>query len=143
MSAGVALWLGAISMAILGAALFIGRGVLPALYVPDDAEAIRMAALILPIAAAFQIFDGIQVVGSGVLRGMGRTLPAAIFNFIAWWVLALPVAFWLVQTRGGGLVSVWWSLAGGLGVVAVMMVIWVRAFGPRSVKGISTPGRAT
>lgn len=133
-SSGVALWLGAISMAVLGAVLFAGRDLLPALYVPDDAEAIRLAALILPIAAAFQIFDGIQVVGSGVLRGMGRTLPAAVFNFIAWWVIALPFAAYFVLLANGDLTHVWWSLCIGLGVVAVLTAVWVRWRGPASLR---------
>ena len=133
-SSGVALWMGALSMAALGAVLFLGRNTLPGLYVPDDLEAIRIAALILPIAAAFQVFDGIQVVGSGVLRGMGRTLPAAVFNFIAWWILALPFAAYFVLLKGGGLTHVWWSLALGLGVVAVLTAGWVRWRGPTSLQ---------
>ena len=132
-SSGVALWMGALSMAALGAVLFLGRNALPALYVPDDMEAIGIAALILPIAAAFQIFDGIQVVGSGVLRGMGRTLPAAVFNFIAWWILALPFAAYFVLLADGGLSHVWWSLCLGLGVVAVLTAGWVRWRGPASL----------
>ncbi len=132
-SSGVALWMGALSMAALGAALFVGRNTLPVFYVPDDMEAIRMAALILPIAAAFQVFDGIQVVGSGILRGMGRTLPAAVFNFIAWWFLALPFAAYFVLLRGGDLTHVWWSLCLGLGVVAVLCAGWVKWRGPASL----------
>ena len=133
-SSGVALWMGALSMAALGCVLFLGRHALPALYVPDDLEAIGIAALILPIAAAFQIFDGIQVVGSGILRGMGRTLPAAVFNFIAWWILALPFGAYFVLLAGGGLTHVWWSLCIGLGVVAVLTAGWVRWQGPASLK---------
>ena len=53
-----------------------------------------------PIAGAFQIFDGIQVVGGGVLRGMGRTRPAALFNLVGYYVLGLPVAWWLAFRRG-------------------------------------------
>lgn len=129
-SAGIALWMGGLSMAALGGVLYIGRDVLPALYVPKDLEAIRIAALILPIAAAFQVFDGIQVVASGVLRGMGRTVPAAVFNFIAWWIIALPFAAYFVLLRDGDLTHVWWSLCIGLGVVAVLSAAWVRWRGP-------------
>ncbi len=132
-SAQIALWLGGLSMAVLGVVLYLGRNLLPSLYVPYDAEAIRMAALILPIAAAFQIFDGLQVVGSGVLRGMGRTVPPAVFNFIAWWVIALPLAAWWVLVRGGGLAEIWWALVVGLGVVAVLAVWWVRVNGPATM----------
>ncbi|MEM9801497.1 MAG: MATE family efflux transporter, partial [Planctomycetota bacterium] len=132
-SAHVALWLGGLSMAALGVVLYVGRDVLPGLYVPNDVSAIEMAALILPIAAAFQVFDGIQVVGAGILRGMGRTAPPAAFNFVAWWLIALPLAWWLVLRRDGTLEDVWWSLVLGLGIVAVLAVAWIRAFGPRSM----------
>ncbi|MEM8712124.1 MAG: MATE family efflux transporter [Planctomycetota bacterium] len=131
-SSGVALWMGAISMAALGTVLFLGRNYFPRQYVPDDAEAIRLAALILPIAAAFQVFDGVQVVGAGILRGMGRTAPAAVFNFVAWWVIALPFAGYFVLWKGGGLSHVWWSLCLGLGLVAVFIACWVRWRGPAS-----------
>lgn len=135
-SSHVALWLGGLAMAILGLGLYFGRDLLPRIYVPDDPAALRIAAAILPIAAAFQVFDGLQVVGSGVLRGMGSTVPPAVFNFIAWWVIALPLAWWFVLRGGGSLEHVWWSLVLGLGVVAVLAVWWVRAFGP------ATMGRA-
>lgn len=131
-SATAALIMGAASMAALGIVLLVGRNVLPRIYV-SDVDVIRMAATILPIAAAFQIFDGLQVVGSGILRGMGKTTAPAVFNFVAWWVIALPMAAWLVYRRGGTITSVWWALALGLGVVAVMMVLWVRYRGPASL----------
>ncbi|QDV09642.1 Multidrug resistance protein NorM [Planctomycetes bacterium Poly30] len=132
-SAGVALWMGGLSMAAMGVVLYLGREYLPSKYVPDDLDAIRLAALILPIAAAFQVFDGVQVVGSGILRGMGKTVPAAVFNFIAWWIIALPTACYFVLLRDGGLREVWWSLCLGLGVVAVMAAAWVKWRGPASL----------
>ena len=133
-SAQLALALSAVTMAALGVGLFLGREWLPAMYIPDDPGALALAAAILPIAAAFQIVDGLQVVGSGILRGMGRTIPPAVFNFVAWWVLALPLAAWFVLRRGGDLVEVWWSLALGLGVVAVLVVAWVVRRGPSSLR---------
>ena len=68
---------------------------------PGDPGALAVAAAILPSAAAFQVVDGLQVVGAGILRGMGRTVPPAVFNFIAWWVIALPLGGWFVLRRGG------------------------------------------
>ena len=132
-SAQLALGLSAVAMAALGMGLYLGRHWLPSLYIPDDPDALSIAARILPIAAAFQIVDGLQVVGAGILRGMGRTVPPAVFNFIAWWVIALPLAGWFVLRRGDGLIEVWWSLALGLGVVAVLIVAWVFKRGPASL----------
>ena len=120
-------------MAALGLLLYAGRHWLPSLYIPDDPGALAIAAVILPIAAAFQVVDGLQVVGAGILRGMGRTVPPAVFNFLAWWVIALPLGGWFVLRRGGGLVEVWWSLALGLGVVAILVVGWVFKRGPASL----------
>ncbi len=132
-SAQLALGLGGVAMAALGLLLYAGRHWLPHLYIPNDPGALAIAAVILPIAAAFQVVDGLQVVGAGILRGMGRTVPPAVFNFLAWWVIALPLAGWFVLRRGGGLVEVWWSLALGLGVVAILVVAWVFKRGPASL----------
>jgi MATE family multidrug resistance protein len=77
-----------------------------------------LCANVLPIAAAFQMLDGTQVVASGILRGLGRTKPAAIFNFGGYYVLALPLAYELAIRRGWGLRGVWWGLAAGLLFVA-------------------------
>ena len=105
------------------------RDLLPRIYTPD-AAVIAACAAILPIAGAFQIFDGTQAVGCGVLRGMGRTRPAMVFNLVSYWVLALPIGSWLALRRGWGLAGIWWGLACGLGLVAVSLVLWIRARGP-------------
>jgi len=78
-AAWVALGMGASVMA--GSALvFIAlRAELPRV-LTSDLEVVALSASIFPIAAAFQIFDGTQVVGCGILRGMGRTRPVAWFN---------------------------------------------------------------
>ena len=93
-------------------------------------EVISLCASILPIAAAFQIFDGTQVVGCGILRGMGRTLPAALFNFLGYYLLALPLSFWLTFSVGLGLRGIWWGLCLGLGVVAALLLVWIGRRGP-------------
>jgi len=115
------------------AALFIGaRHWLPSLYAVDPAVLVLSAAL-LPVAAAFQLFDGIQVVGAGVLRGMGKTRPVAIFNLFGYWALALPLAYWLAFPMGMGVPGIWWGLVLGLGAVAVMVMIWIAVWGPARV----------
>jgi MATE family multidrug resistance protein len=128
-SSQIAIGLGAATM--LGSALlFIAlRGVLPELYT-DDAAVLGLAAAVLPIAAAFQLFDGTQAVGGGVMRGMGSTLPAALFNFVGYYVCALPLAWYLVFARDLGLAGLWWGLCAGLAAVAACLVVWVRWRGP-------------
>lgn len=114
----------------VSAVLFVTlRSGLPLIYT-GDAEAIAAAAAVLPIAGAFQVFDGVQVVGCGVLRGMGHTRPAAWFNFIGYWVVGLPLGAVLALRLGFGLPGIWWGLALGLLLVASLLVVYIRAKGP-------------
>jgi MATE family multidrug resistance protein len=128
----MALVLGASAMAVAAVLFVLLRGVLPRVYTEDSAV-IAAAASILPVAAAFQIFDGTQVVGTGILRAMGRTRPAAAFNLVGYYGLALPLAYWLAFRGGFGLPGIWWGLVLGLAAIAVMLVIWVWRRGPAHV----------
>ncbi len=123
-AAWVAFGLGAGVMVVSAVVFIAGRHTLP-LWFGASREVALLSALILPIASAFQIFDGIQVVGAGILRGLGRTRPAVVFNFIAYYVLALPLSCWWIFVHKGGLGGLWWSMCLGLGVVAVLMMLWV------------------
>jgi len=105
------------------------RWVLPRAYTSEP-EVLVAAAVLLPIAAAFQLFDGIQVVGGGILRGMGRTRPAAWFNLLGYYVLGLPLSLYLAFETGMGVAGIWWGLTLGLFVVAALMVGWIGARGP-------------
>jgi len=73
-------------------------------------------------AAAFQIFDGAQVVGAGMLRGLHDTRVPMIFALLGYWLFGLGGGIWLafgLKWEGKG---VWTGLAAGLGVVAVLML---------------------
>jgi MATE family multidrug resistance protein len=131
-AAWVAMALGAAVMSVFAVLFVLLRDWLPRVYTPD-VEVGAMAAAILPIAAAFQIFDGIQVVGCGVLRGMGRTVPAVVFNLVGYWLIGLPLGWWLGPGGGGGLEGIWWGLVLGLGVVAGSLVMWIRVRGPATL----------
>lgn len=114
----------------ISAALFVAlRHEIPALFSPDTFVC-SLATSVLPIAAALQLFDGTQVVGGGVLRGMGSTRPAAIFNLVGYYAIALPLAWWLTFPMGLGLQGLWWGLALGLALVALMLVFWIWKRGP-------------
>ena len=130
-AAGLAMALGAALMSLAAIGFVIFRNALPRLYTPD-VEVIALASAILPVAAAFQIFDGTQAVGCGVLRGMGRPRPAAVFNVIGYWLLGLPLGWW-IGYRQGWLGGLWWGLVLGLGVVALCLVVWVRLRGPATL----------
>ena len=125
----VALGLGAGVMTVGLVAFLIGREALPDLFT-DDVGVIALAATILPAAASFQLFDGVQAVGAAVLRGMGRTLPAALFALLGFYALALPAAWWLAFERGLGVAGIWWGMALGLFAVSVMLVVYIAKRGP-------------
>jgi len=133
-STRAALYLGGGVMLVAAAVLTVGRGVLPRLF-NDDPGVLAAAATILPIAAAFQLFDGLQVVASGVLRGMGRTRILALAHFIAFYGLGLPLAAYLTFWSDWGLAGIWWGLCLGLGLVCVGLLAWVLRRGPASLEG--------
>jgi MATE family multidrug resistance protein len=118
---------------ILGAAVMVPPALaftllsreLPALY-SGDPDVIRAASQILPIAAAFQLCDGTQVVAAGVLRGMGRPDAGAVLSLIGYYALALPLAFVAAFVWGYGLPGIWVALALGLTLVALALLILVR-----------------
>jgi multidrug resistance protein, MATE family len=124
--------MGAGIMILAALALSLGRDTLPRLF-NEDPAVLTAAAAILPIAGAFQLFDGVQVVASGVLRGMGRTRILAVAHFIAFYVLGLPFAAYFTFERGWGLSGIWWGLCLGLAVVALGLVYWVTRRGPASM----------
>jgi MATE family multidrug resistance protein len=120
-------------MTLTAIAFLIGRKHLPLLYTADPAV-IALASSVFPIAAAFQVFDGLQVVGSGVLRGMGKTVPSALFNLLGYYALGLPFAWWLTFELGVGLAGIWWGLCIGLGAVGLALVAWIALRGPARVQ---------
>lgn len=92
-----------------------------------DAAVVRLAISFLAIAAIFQIVDGAQAVGAGMLRGLHDTKIPMLFAGFGYWVVGLGVALWLGFHRHMGGVGIWIGLASGLAVVAVLMLArWLR-----------------
>lgn len=88
-----------------------------------DRVVIAMAALLLPIAAVFQVFDGLQVVGAGVLRGTADTAFPAGMALVGFWVIGLPAGWYLAFQAGQGPRGLWWGLTIGLAVVASLFLL--------------------
>lgn len=123
--------------ATLSAFTFVVAGpALCALY-SQDPGVLAAAVSIMPVAAAFQLMDGLQCVSAGVLRGMGRTRPTAVLNFIGYFVIGLPLGAHLGLSTSLGLVGVWLGYAAGLTVVASGLVGWVLLRGPRTVRPLA------
>lgn len=95
---------------------------LPWIYTSDKAVII-IAAQLLIIAALFQLFDGTQVVGLGILRGMGDVNIPTFITFLAYWVIGLPLGYFLGITLKWGVAGVWYGLVLGLMVSAVLLFI--------------------
>lgn len=80
----------------------------------QDTLVIGIAAQLLVIAGLFQLFDGTQVVGLGILRGMGDVNTPTIITFIAYWVVGLPAAYLFGIYLGAGIKGIWYGLTFGL-----------------------------
>lgn len=82
----------------------------------NDAEVIDLVALLVPIIALFQLFDGLQSAVAGSFRGMGRQNTVAVLNFMGLWLFGLGGGVLLTFYIGGGIgvAGLWWGLALGL-----------------------------
>ena len=102
------------------------------LYTADPAV-IRAGVTLLFVAAFFQLFDGLQTVATGVLRGVGDTRTAMVCNLAGHWLIGLPVGYALCFDRGWGVVGLWVGLCIGLTLVAAALVTawWRRTGSPR------------
>jgi len=136
-----ALLVGAGFMSMTGA-LFIGLpGPLARIYT-SEAGVLELAAVLLPLAGVFQVFDGLQVVASGLLRGLGDTRVPMIINMLAFWCFGIPVSLWLGFGLGLGAVGLWWGLVLGLAIVAVILVLRLKQRETRDLVRIIIDERA-
>jgi MATE family multidrug resistance protein len=88
----------------------------------DETATLRVAVALIPLAGAFQLFDGAQAVTSGVLRGTGDTKIPAILHLLAFWGVGVPLGMYLgfytsLRERG-----FWWGLVAGLAAAALLQV---------------------
>jgi MATE family multidrug resistance protein len=113
-------------MAVAGAIFLSLPEQLASLY-SRDIEVISVAAMLIPIAGVFQVFDGTQVVAGGVLRGLGDTRAPMIANLIGYWLIAIPVSIYLGFGADLGPAGLWWGLVLGLGLVGSSLLLRVRS----------------
>jgi MATE family multidrug resistance protein len=93
----------------------------------DLPDVLAIAIVLIPLAAAFQVFDGIQGVAAGVLRGTADTTVPAAIAFAGFWVVGMPLAWYVGIHRGGGPTGLWWALVTAIGVVAAVLLWRVHA----------------
>jgi MATE family multidrug resistance protein len=92
-----------------------------------NAAVIATGTTLLWIAAVFQLFDGLQAVATGVLRGVGDTRTPMLWNLAGHWMLGLPVGYFLCFRAGWGVQGLWVGLSVGLTSVGILLVlVWAR-----------------
>ena len=116
----LALALGGGFMACTGIGLYVFQLPILGLFT-DDRAIIQTAGTLLLIAALFQVFDGIQVVGSGALRGVGNTRTSMLSNLFGHWIIGLPTSYFLCLVLHYGIRSLWIGLSLGLISVALLL----------------------
>lgn len=124
-SAWLAVLCGAAIMTLPASAFALGRTALARLYT-NDLEVVALAATLLPLAAAFQLFDGTQAVAFGALRGIGDVVVPSAANVVGYWGIGLPFGAWLAFGLGWGARGVWTGLAISLAVVAAVLLLRLR-----------------
>jgi MATE family multidrug resistance protein len=112
-------------MSLMALVMLAIPGVFVAAYTSVPGVA-AIAVTLIPIAGVFQIFDGAQVVASGVLRGAGDTRAAMLANVLGFWLIGTPVSLGLGFGARLGVVGLWWGFVVGLAAVAVFLVTRVR-----------------
>jgi MATE family multidrug resistance protein len=109
-------------MSITAIIFTVCRHWLPWIYTSDK-SVIAIAVQLLIIVAFFQLFDGAQVVGLGILRGMGDVNIPTIITFVAYWIVGLPVGYILGIHLNMGVTGVWYGLVLGLFTASILLFI--------------------
>ena len=124
-AAAAALAIGVGFMSLTAITMLVAPYPLARAYTPDVAV-LATAVMLLPLAGLFQVFDGIQVVAVGILRGTGDTRTPMIINVLGFWLLGVPTSWYLGIHTSLGPRGLWWGFVAGLGAVAAMLLLRVR-----------------
>lgn len=120
--AGVTVILIAMAFMSCSALVFAFAGRTLARWVADVPAIVEVAVPLLQIAAAFQLFDAMQAVAAGVLRGAGETKAALYINLVGHWVIGLPTGLVLTYVLDFGPAGLWWGLTAGLAFAGILLV---------------------
>ena len=111
---------------VLSAVTFIAIPTQLAALYTTQAGVLMMAARLIPVAGVFQVFDGLQVVAAGVLRGAGDTRVPMMISVVAFWIVMMPLCYLLGFHTSLGAVGLWYGLVLGLGVVAILLLLRIQ-----------------
>jgi MATE family multidrug resistance protein len=120
-----AILLGASFMATMSVVLLIFPRYIARFYTSDE-SVIHAAISLLAAGAAFQLFDGIQTVATGSLRGTGDTRTPMLCHFFAYWLLGLPLGTYLCFRRHWGALGLWVGLSLSLIVIGILLLAFWR-----------------
>ena len=119
--------------ALLFAVLFMTSAALVFLSIPElllraftsDRGVLDVGVTLLFVAAIFQLFDGVQGVATGALRGLGDTRTPMLWNLAGHWFIGLPLGYALCFHLGLGVIGLWWGLSLGLVICGVaLLLVW-------------------
>jgi multidrug resistance protein, MATE family len=123
---GTAIFIGATFMTFASVLLLVIPRWIARIYTTDE-TVIRNATTLLAAGAAFQLFDGIQSVATGALRGAGDTRTPMLCHFTAYWIIGLPLGAWLCFRRNWGALGLWVGLSLALILIGiVLLIVWRR-----------------
>ena len=125
-SGWTALLLSTAFMGVAGVALAAAPRWIVRVYISDSAV-VASGAILLRIAAVFELFDGLQVVATGALRGLGDTRTPMLAHLAGYWAIGLPVAYILCFRFRWGVPGIWFGLSAALILIgSTLLLVWRR-----------------
>jgi MATE family multidrug resistance protein len=135
-----ALLFGACFMSCSGLVLFSLSRPIARIYSPER-DVVNAGAALLTVAAVFQLFDGLQVVATGALRGAGNTRTPMLANLVGYWVMGLPLGAWLCFRWRMGAVGMWVGLCLALIIIgSSLLLVWSRQIRERLRSSVEAGG---
>ncbi len=127
-----------IFMVFCGLFFIVGRNILPTFFTQkEDVAVILLASKLLIIAALFQLSDGVQVVALGILRGIQDVKIPSLITFVAYWIITIPLGYFLCVTLQMGAWGMWIALGLGLTISAVLLVIRFLKLSQRKIDAVT------
>jgi len=120
-----AILLGAAFMSCMSVVLLVFPQYIARIYT-NNPVLIHNAVVLLAAGAAFQLFDGIQTVATGALRGTGDTRTPMICHFCAYWLMGLPFGAWLCFRQHWGVLGLWIGLSASLILIGILLLTFWR-----------------
>lgn len=121
----VGMGIGGVFMGLMALVFWVMPAAIVSIYLdlsdPSNREVVAMAVSLLGVAAMFQVFDGLQVIAAGALRGLKDTRIPMVLGILAYWGIGLSSGYGLGFLLDWGSVGLWWGLALGLAIAALVL----------------------